>query len=95
MTVSKDYIFPTILQDNKRLALRYHVSVLSGYSILIINRLIEADDIETHLIGYQIYIDVDEALTVLSKSRYHPKRSAIAASKVLNDQQKADLFGQA
>jgi hypothetical protein len=94
MTVSKDYIFPTILQDNKRLALRHHVSVLSGYSILIINRLIEAGDIETHLIGYQIYIDVDEALTVLSKSRYHPKRSAIAASKVLSDEQKSDLFGQ-
>jgi hypothetical protein len=93
--VSNDYVFPTIVQDNKRLALRHHVSVLSGYSMLTINRLIEVGDIETHLIGYQIYIDVDVALTVLSKSRFHPKRSALAASKVLTEGQRADLFGQA
>jgi hypothetical protein len=93
--VSHDYVFPTIVQDTKRLALRHHVSVLSGYSMLVINRLIEGGNIETHLIGYQIYIDVDEALTVLSKSRFHPKRSALAASKVLSEGQKADLFGQA
>jgi hypothetical protein len=90
--MSKEYIFPMIVQDNKRFALRHHVSIYSGYTIGTINRLIESGDIAAHLIGYQVYIDVDEALIVLSKSRFHPKKSAFAASKILTEAQKVDLF---
>jgi hypothetical protein len=85
-------LFPFIWHDNKRLALRYHVAIYSGYPVPVINRLIREGEIETTLIGLQIYIDVDEALAVLSKSRFHPKRSASAAQKILTDEQKADLF---
>jgi hypothetical protein len=92
--MSNEYAFPVIVQDNKRLALRFHVANYSGYSIHIVNRFVESGDIASHLIGLQIYIDVDEALTVLSKSRFHPRRSASAASKIMSDEQKADLFGQ-
>jgi hypothetical protein len=90
--MNKEYVFPQILHNNKRLALRHHVSIYSGYAVSIINRLIESGDIASHLVGYQVYIDVDEALTVLSKSRFHPKKSALAASKILSNEQKADLF---
>jgi hypothetical protein len=90
--VNHEYIFPVVVQDNKRLALRHHVSIYSGYTVSVINRLIESGEIGTHLVGYQIYVDVDQALTVLSKSRFHPKKSALAASKILSDEQKADLF---
>jgi hypothetical protein len=92
MTMNKEYNLPMIVQGNKRLGLRNHVAVYSGYSLMVINRLIESGEIAGHLIGLQIYIDVDEALAVLSKSRFHPKKSAIAASKILSDEQKADLF---
>jgi hypothetical protein len=90
--MSNEYKFPMILQDNKRLALRHYVSIYSGYAISIINRLIESGEIATHLIGLQIYIDVDAALMALSKSKYHPRKSAHAASKILTAEQKTDLF---
>jgi hypothetical protein len=90
--MNSEYIFTIVIQDNKRLALRHHVSIYSGYTVSVINHLIESGNIATHLVGYQVYIDVDEALTSLSKSRYHPKKSALAASKVLSDDQRADLF---
>jgi hypothetical protein len=90
--MNSEYIFPMVVQDAKRFALRHHVSVYSGYTVTVINRLIESRNIATHLIGYQIYIDVDEALTALAKSRFHPKKSALAASRILNDEQRADLF---
>lgn len=90
--MSDDYLFPIIWHDNKRLALRHHVARYSGYAIGVINHLIDIGEIETTLIGLQIYIDVDEALIALSKSRFNTKRSAIAASKVLTVEQKQDLF---
>jgi hypothetical protein len=60
-----DFSFPFIWQNGKRLALRHHVAEYSGYAILIINRFIGSVDIASHLIGLQIYINIDEALTVL------------------------------
>jgi hypothetical protein len=90
--MNKEYIFPMIVKDNKRFALRHHVSIYSGYSIGVINRLIDSGEIDTHLIGYQVYIDVDDALTILCRSKFHPKKSALAANKILSADQKADLF---
>ena len=90
--MQKDYLFPVILQDGKQFALRHHIRLYSGYSVTIINRLIENVDIATHLIGFQVYIDVDKALTVLSNGRFQPRRAAFAASKILNEQEQADLF---
>jgi hypothetical protein len=87
-----EYAFPVIIKDKKRLAKRWYITLYSGYSITVINRFIESGDIAVHLVGAQVYIDVDEALNVLSKSRFHPKKSANAASKILNDEQRADLF---
>jgi hypothetical protein len=90
--MGKEYEFPVIIKDNKRFALRWYITKYSGYSHAIINRFIESGDIAAHLIGTQVYVDVDEALTVLSKSRFHPKKSALAATKILSGDQKTDLF---
>lgn len=90
--MSNDYLFPIIWQDKKRLALRHHVALYSRYPISVINRLIGEGKIATTLIGFNIYIDVDEALTVLSESRFNHRYSASAASKILTDKQKQNLF---
>ena len=87
-----EYVFPVIFPDNKRFAIRRHVVNYSGYSLAIINSFIDKGDIAITLIDRQLYIDVDEALRVLSKSRFHPKRATFAASKVLTPEQKQDLF---
>lgn len=71
--------------------MRQHVVNYSGYSLAIINSFIDKVDIAITPIGRQLYIDVDEALGVLSKSRFHPKRATFAASKVLTPGQKQDL----
>jgi hypothetical protein len=90
--MDQGYHFPVILQEGKRLGLRHHVAQHSDYSVLTINRLIESGNIASHLISYQIYIDIDEALTALSNSRFQPRRRSTAANKVLSDKQKTNLF---
>jgi hypothetical protein len=90
--MEKEYRPPLILYDGKRYALRHHVARYSGYYISIINRLIDQGKIASYLINFKVYIDLDEALTVLSQSRFSTRRSAAAAAKILSPEQRADLF---
>lgn len=68
--------FTAIFSDGKRFGLRHHVARHAGCSIYNINGLIYSGQIAVHLIGVQVYVDVDEALSVISKTQFGVRRSA-------------------
>jgi hypothetical protein len=77
----KEYPFPTIVNNGKQFALRQHIGKFTGHSASTTNRLIDEGKIAAHLIGVQVYVEVEEALTALSKCRYQPRRSALVEYK--------------
>jgi hypothetical protein len=89
--MSANYLFPIITQNGKHLALRQHVARHAGHTVGSINILIEDGQIEMHLIGLQIYIDVDEALTALAKSRFGMRRALKTGDRTYSNEN-ADLF---
>jgi hypothetical protein len=73
--MNTEYQFPLLYNDGKQFVLRLHIAKHSGHNLSTINRLINEGKIGVTLIGVQVYIEVEEALTALSKCRYQPRRS--------------------
>jgi hypothetical protein len=93
--MTDDYPFPVVMQNGKSHALRNHVSIYSGYPVPIINRFIDSGELEIRLIGLQVYIDVEEALNLLYKSKFMPKRTALGVKREAsahNVAAKVDMF---
>jgi hypothetical protein len=55
-----------IVQDGKRYARFNHFAQYAHRPVSVVTRLVDNGDIAAHLINAQVYIDIDEALSVLA-----------------------------
>jgi hypothetical protein len=80
--MNTDFVHPQIQHEGKRYAKPHHVVQHAGRPVAVIKRLVDSGDIAAHLINAVVYIDIDEALAVLSTSNSRPKTPAKALGGV-------------
>jgi hypothetical protein len=76
-TVDPDFPHPIIIENGKRFARCWHVAQYSGKPVGVVTRLVDRGEIAAHLFNAQVYIDIDEALAVLSKITVRRKTAKV------------------
>jgi hypothetical protein len=85
--------FPVVLKNGKRFGKRTPIALYVGCSLPVINQVAEDENIESIVVNFQLYIDVEKTIEALSKRRYQPLKSIKEIDKG-QPRPMADLFGQ-
>jgi hypothetical protein len=91
--MSYDLPFAVVQRNGKRYGKRTPIALYGGWSLSVINQVVEEENIESIIVNFQLYIDVDKTLAALSKRRYQPLKSIKEVDEG-PPRPKADLFGQ-
>jgi hypothetical protein len=87
------YDFPVIIRNGKKFGKRTPIALYGGWSLPVINKVVEEDDIESIVVNFQLYIDVEATIAALARRKYQPLKS-IKEIDEGRPRPNADLFGQ-